>query len=318
MRTLKYFVLIVLLVRAAIGTEPEEKPQDLQQRLEQLLKNASSYLEEDEKKRQEAKAELIKIGKPAVPYLVSQLNTDNVMTRISLVHVLTEIGEDAVEELHSALETEDKLKKHRVIHILAKIGSPKSLEIFIQAAQNPDWQMRSSAAEGLGKIKGEDAQKILLELLDDPDKDVRLKAVIAMDELNDFDLIENLIRALDDKNYAVRFAASEVIGGFGAKAIPHLDEKINSADKKITKLLCIKTLGIIDDQNSIELLEKLFENEDWLIRYHAINAYSEIADSEKIPLLQKLSEDEKNQNVKDAIREGINKIRKRSKQKEEK
>lgn len=277
----------------------------------ELLKNASSYLEEDEKLRQESVAKLVEIGAPAVPYLCSRLDTDNIMEIIALTNALSKIGEPAVEELHKGLKLESEKARDLAMKILASIGSEKSVPVFKEALNSDKWVMRANAAAGLGKSKTKEARELLLGMLKNTDDDVRLRALLALADIADDEIYARTIDMLDDPSFMVRFGASEILSERGEASIPMLEKKLHSSEKLITRLLIIETLGNTKSKSAVKIIEPLMASENVLERSYAAMAFAKVAPQADIAKLEKVLETEKNFVAKKAFKRAIEAFKKR-------
>ena len=313
MKTLSAVFTVIALLEITLllhGQDENAEPKSDTEVVE-LLKKASSYLEEDEKQRKESINRLVEIGAPAVPYLCTRLTTDNVMERIALVYALTRIGEPAVEELHKLTTTEDEKTRRRVIHILGKIGSEKSLAVFKQALEDADWAIRSNAATGLGKIKSEDSRSILFTLLKDRDDNVRLKALLSLADVADDEIIQRLVDMLDDPSYMVRFGAAEVIADYGEPSVSMLDKKLKDTNKPIITMLIIETLGNTKSESAAQIIKDYIHREEPLLRAYAAAAYSKTAPTSELETLRQMLQSEKMPMTRRAIEKAIETMKKR-------
>ncbi len=307
MKTLRMLMAIVAILGTPdSGVAQDEKPEtEYDPEVVELLEKASSYLEEDAQQRKESINKLVEIGLPAVPYLCTRLDTNNVMERIALVDTLTRIGQPAVDELHRALEREEGKAKLLSMKIIAKIGSEKSLQVFKNALNSTEWAFRSNAAAGLGKIKGDEAREILLDMLDDRDDDVRLRALLSLADMADEKIVERLVDMLDDPSYIVRFGASEVIADYGEAAVPMLEKKLKKSDRLVVKLLIIETLGNTKNESAAEVVGEYLQDDSPFLRAYSAIAYSKAAHITQRRRLQEKLSKEKVPKVRKALKKAI-------------
>ncbi len=277
----------------------------------ELLDKASSYLEEDAKQREESIDKLVEIGLPAVPYLCTRINTDNVMEHIALVNTLIRIGEPALDELHRALEREEGKAKELAIKIIARIGSEKSLNIFKKALDNPKWAFRSNAAAGLGKIKTGESREILLQLLKDEDDYVRLMALLSLADMADDKIIERIVDMMDDQSFIVRFGAAEVAADYAEAAVPMLEKKLGTSGKLIVDMLIIETLGNTGSESAAAVIGNYLDDDEPLLRAYAEIAYSKTAPTSKKELVEQKLEHETDPMVRKTLERAIENFDKR-------
>jgi len=99
--------------------------------------------------------------------------------------------------------------------VLGKSGDGRAAEPLLRALEDPCWQVRYSAAEALGNLGEGRAAKPLTRLLEDSHRFVRFRAAEALGKLDDAQATEPLVRALEDPHWHVRFRAAEALGGIG-------------------------------------------------------------------------------------------------------
>lgn len=311
MKTLFIVLLIAFCMPMKSFCIEEATKVEYDPKIVELLKNASSYLEEDEKIRQESVAKLVEIGAPAVPYLCSRLDTDNIMEIIALNNALSKIGEPAVEELHKGLKLESEKARDLAMKILASIGSAKSVPVFKEALKSDKWVMRANAVAGLGKSKTKEARELLIAMLKDSDDDVRLRALLALADMPDEEMYERTIEMLDDPSFMVRFGASEILGEHGKESVPMLEKKLLSSEKLITRLLIIETLGNTKSESAVKIVEPLLASENVLERSYAAMAFAKVTPQTDISKLEKVLENENNPAAKKAFERAIEAFKKR-------
>jgi HEAT repeat protein len=311
MKTFIMIFLITLCMSLKLFCADETKKAEYDPKVVELLKNASSYLEEDEKLRQDSVAKLIEIGAPVVPYLCSRLDTDNIMEIIAITNTLSKIGEPAVEELHKGLKLESEKARDLAMKILALIGSEKSVPVFKEALKDKSWVWRANAAAGLGKSKTKEARELLLDMLKDPDDDVRLRALLSLADMPDDEIYKRTVDMLDDPSFMVRFGASEILGDRGDASVLMLEKKLAATNILITRLLVIETLGNTMSKNAAKIIEPLLSNENVLERSYAAMAFAKTAPQADIVKLEKALETEKNPKAKKAFERSIEVLKKR-------
>jgi len=295
--------------RADAGANAESE------RVIELLRKASSYLEEDAAQRKTAKQSLVEIGAPAVPYLVSRLDSTDVMERIALFDVLEKIGEPAVDALHEAFHSPKSVLEHRrVMSLIGTIGSTRSQPVFIQAAQDADWAIRTAAAAGLGKLAAQrpEARKHLTDLLTDDDWNVRLRAVLALGDAGVGDDMGPLAARLQDSHYAVRLAAAEVLGDQGHRAVGPIARRLeHKAATLVERLVCLQALGRTKHPSAAQYVEPLLIDPDLVVRTYAARTYGMTASASGLAICRSLLEEEQDVNVQQALVEAKKAIRAR-------
>lgn len=286
------------------------------ERVVELLKQASSYLEEDEPKRKAAKDALVEIGAPAVPYLVSRLDSPDVMERIALFDVLPRIGGAAVDELHTAFRNpKSPLEHRRVMSLIGTIGSARSGPVLIEATRDADWSIRAAAANGLGNIAAQDAEARppLLALLSDDDWNVRLRAVLALGDAGVGDDIATVAARLRDPHFSVRLAAAEILGDEGRRAVGAIARQLEDARAtRVERLVCLRALAQTKHPAAAVYIEPRLIDADPLVRAYAAEAYGPTAPASGVLLCRALLEEETDPTVRRALSEALDAIKARA------
>lgn len=281
-----------------------------------LLEQASSYLEEDEAKRTEAKNALVEIGAPAVPYLVSRLDSTDIMELIALDDVLTRIGEPAADALHEAFNNpRSVLERRRAMSLISAIASARSQPLFIEASADPDWSIRAAAAAGLGKLAADDpeAHRRLLALLPDGEWNVRLRVVLALGDIGAAEDIGVLAAALGDPHFSVRLAAAEILGDRGGEAVAAIAEQLERPSASlIERLTCLRALGGTGHPAAARHVEPLLIDPDPLVRVYAAEAYGLVAALSDAALCAALLEEEKDPTARRALRQAVEALQERA------
>ena len=169
---------------------------------------------------------------------------------------------------------------------LVKCNS-KSVSALIKALRNLDKNARVVAIAALGEIgkNAEPAVPILINALKDDDRDVRSIAVYSLGKIGTKSkpVIRELINALKHENNLVRLNAADALGKIGTKSEPAIKQLINA-----------------------------LEDENEFVRSGAAYALGEIGYYAKdaLPMLKKVSSQDKNLNVRLRTYSAISKITK--------
>ncbi len=206
--------------------------------------------------RHDAADAIVKIGSPAVPFLIEALKAENKQVRWRAASALGEIGAEAssaVPALIAALQDEDEYIRRIAAYALGKIGPEASAAVpdLITALQHPDRSFRLVATNALGKIGPEASAAVpdLIAALQDADAEVRLNAASALGRIGTAPetTIPALISALQDEDKYVRQGAADGLGRFGAKAktaVPALITALQDKNKYV-RLNAASALGRI-------------------------------------------------------------------------
>jgi HEAT repeats len=172
-------------------------------------------------------------------------------------------------------------ERSAAIDYLATVGKP-AVPALIQALQDSDPQVRSSAAIILGKIGPVAAQAapVLLRTIDDQDATVRSHAVQAIKKIGKQAYIPQLIAGLDSGTTWERYSAAHALRALGkdaAPAVPALTKKLQDENNWI-RVGSASALGSIGKAATpaIPALIARLQDSDETVRYSAAYALGSI------------------------------------------
>ena len=157
----------------------------------------------------------------------------------------------SILEVITALNDEDLDVRSNAADALGKIKSEAAIPSLIKLLEDKNFNVRSKAADALGKIKSEAAIPSLIKLLEDKNFNVRSKAADALGEIKSEAAIPGLIKLLKDKYSDVRCSAAIGLGEIKIQleaAIPGLIELLEDKDSSV-RSAAAKTLAGIDTGN---------------------------------------------------------------------
>src|SRR6266567_1869710 len=96
-------------------------------------------------------------------------------------------------------------------------GEP-SIEAYMAALNDPAWQVRTGAIQGLAALGARVPIETLVATLDDEDASVRAAAIRALGSLGERAPLESLVAALQDPEWLVREVAALTLGALGKRA----------------------------------------------------------------------------------------------------
>ena len=286
MRTLVVLCLFALAATAAAREPGEAAPDTLalaKMSPEELFIRASSAELQYAGDLEPARRLLVRRHGESIPYLVTELDTDQPRERIALENIFVRIGEDAVPSLVEALAREarrdDTTRGARLAaYVLARIGDPAAVHPLVELREHDEWKMRSSVADALGHLGGPEAVETLVGFLDDEDDSVRKAAAASLDraardeaELVLERAVDGLLRALEDDFYGVRYAASDALGRLGDEVVPHLAERVVRAEPR-TRMMTLRSLGLVGGRDALRAIAPHLEDDDWAVRAQAAEA----------------------------------------------
>ncbi len=172
---------------------------------------------------------LTAIGEPAVPQLLTALNSGKKETRIIVLETLAKCDYSKEIERHliDSLKDKDDSVKFYAALALEDCASPDATIPLIEAMKDGDDFVHHAATRALGRTGDPRALKVLMKFLEDPRKDEREYAMRALGELKDRRAIEPLSKLLESDDMNVYSTAAWALGEIGDTAfVTRLIEKI--------------------------------------------------------------------------------------------
>jgi HEAT repeat protein len=131
----------------------------------------NQLLNDDPELVDEARAEILEIGRPAVPLLIKALKSDKPALRYMVCEILAEIRDErALPHMINLL----KDKKEYTASIasvaaraLGRLGEPSVIPHLMEAASSPDIELRYEAINALGILRAQEAITLTLQVLTD-------------------------------------------------------------------------------------------------------------------------------------------------------
>jgi len=244
----------------------------------------NSLKDESAEVRRSAAFGLGEVGEFAVPELIEASQDQDPSVRRSAIAALGEIGtEPAVSVIYAALQDEDEDVRTSAARALGDSG----IQLAISNLQNEDWQIRRNSIEKISLIGvnasnlPEPAVQALIQALQDPDSNVRTSAASALvtfssnggEELDsDIDkalqtAIPNLIDSLENGDALARLDAIFVLGGIGnaaETAIPYIQSKLKDENWLVRYAAAVTLLKLNPkDESAVPVLAEIFANTDY-------------------------------------------------------
>lgn len=216
-----------------------------------------------------------------------------------LIDALKDEDQSVRSEAEEALDNIDwnpETIKYRISYLM-KIGDWNKIVDIGELAVDPlidilimdeDDDVRSEAAETLGKIGDVRAIPPLINRLNDEDNRVRAKVEVALEEFGEVAL-DPLIERLE---YESNFGAAKVIGKLGEFAVSPVIEALKANPSRI-KYGASNALVELGEFAVIPLTEAL-KDEDSAVKYVAADVLGRIGDDRAVePLIGSLNDDDK-------------------------
>nr|MBW4590028.1 HEAT repeat domain-containing protein [Aetokthonos hydrillicola CCALA 1050] len=170
---------------------------------------------------------------------------------------------------------------------LDQIGDKSAIPGLIQLLEHPESNVRERAADALGKIGDKSAIPGLIQLLEHPESNVRERAADALGKIGDKSAIPGLIQLLEHPESNVRERAADALRKIGDKsAIPGLIQLLEDPDRDV-RYRAAYVLGQVGHQSAIPGLIQFLEDPDRNVRYSAAYVLGKVGHQSAIPLLIK-------------------------------
>jgi HEAT repeat protein len=309
-----YLLIFTVLIVFIQGCNPIRKYEN-QKDIESLI------LELDyNKDGTSAKEALVRIGEPAIPFLIEALEKYNRKIQQISAEILIEIGVPAVKQLIDELDDDNSEISQRilVVRILGEIGDKRAVEPLIARLTDDNDEIRQLSASMLGELGNEQAIEPLLEALiaGRISEDIIIKAIdnigwqpntskgaayywVAKDKItNAADLgsvaVEPLIKKLESENEEryEKAKCTDALVEIGEPAIPFLIEALKKNNTKIQQISA-EILIEIGDPAVKHLIDELDDdNSEITQRIYVVRILGEIGDKRAVePLIKSVTDE---------------------------
>jgi HEAT repeat protein/ATP/ADP translocase len=187
-----------------------------------------------------------------------------------------------------ALQDPKATTRKLAAEILGKMQDPSAIPALTGQLGDTDANVRASVIEALKTLRAESASELIIDHLNDSDEQVRLKALSAIAQfMPDVSsaLIEKLTTLLnDDPSIAVQMQAASTLAklGFGERVVPNLMIWVYSKNVH-TRIAAIRALAEAAPHLKFPMeskpLIKALEDSSVAVRYAAIHALASFTDS---------------------------------------
>jgi len=254
-----------------------------------------------------------KLKDPAArPALQKALKDENVRVRSRAAEALGNLKDLAAQPaLQEALQTDEDARVRRsAAKALGKLKDPAArltlqdtikhegpgvrrsaadLPTLLELLKDKDAGKRSTAAQGLGKLKDPAVWPALQEALKDEDAGVRYWVVEALGNLKDPAARPALQESLQDKDAKVRRSAAEALGNLKDPAAwPALQATLQDEDPEVrwSAAEALRNLNLKDLAVRRAWQQALHQHQDASVRWNAAKALGNLKDPADLPALQ--------------------------------
>jgi len=229
---------------------------------EHLLRVAMS----DQPNAGKAWAELKQQGTNALPYLLTRLDSPNVLVRAKTEELIDHLGTNSIPALIAGIDhaANDEIARLCCFFLArfdekARAGIPHVLPLLNRDVTRP------VAFYTLGHLRAREAFAPAMQVQRTERELVRLRATQALGRLGDKRAIPKLIIALDDEIYDVRYAAEDALVAFGKSSIGPLRSVYAKASPRARPHI-LEALARLKDRHALRWAEKEYRRDDPLVR----------------------------------------------------
>ncbi len=230
--------------------------------IEQLLRRSIS----DRPDAQAASDELKKRGGEVLPYLLTRLDSPEVLVRVRAEDVIDHLGTNAVPLLIAGIDHARNDEVARLCcYFLARFNEKARAAIPHVLPLINRQKTRTTAYYTLGHLRAHEAFAPAMKALDSQQELVRLRATQALGKIGDRRATAKLIGMLDDELWDVRYAAEDGLVAFGRSSIGPLRAAYAKASPR-AKAHLLEALAKLGDKHAVSWAREFYKKDDPLVR----------------------------------------------------
>lgn len=256
-------------IAAAVSPTPQTHmrlyqiaPVDTHNPLEQLLRRAIS----DQPDAQSATDELKKRGAEVLPYLLTRVDSPEVLVRVKAEEIIDNLGTNAVPLLIDGIDHAKSDDMARLCcYFLARFNEKARAAIpHVLPLLNRE-KTRSVAFYTLGHLRAHEAFAPALKALDSHQELVRLRATQVLGRIGDRRATPKLIGALGDELWDVRYAAEDGLVNLGKQSVGPLRRAFAKASPRAQPHI-LEALAKLGDSHALAWARTFYKDSDPLVR----------------------------------------------------
>jgi HEAT repeat protein len=235
---------------------------DPQHPIERLLRRSLS----DKTDAGAAWDELKKRGAEALPYLLTRLDSPDVLVRAKTEELIDYLGTNSVPCLIAGVDAAKNDEVARLCcYFLARFNEKASAAIpHVLPLLNRE-KTRVVAFYTLGHLRAREAFEPALAALTDPKEGIRLRAAQALGRIGDRRATSKLLGALDDELWDVRYAAEDALVAFGRPSVAPLRSAFAKASPRARPHI-LEALAKLGDKHALAWARSVYRKDDPLVR----------------------------------------------------
>ena len=181
------------------------------------------------------------------------------------------VNQTRLDDLLKTLTFGDDESREAAVQEMSRPGDAFVEPLAALLTGSQDAEARWWAARALAETGGEAATGPLVKALDDVDADVRACAALALGHIGAGLAAPALVARLADDSAFVAGIAADALSMIGPPALEALITAIE-APQAGARLLAVRAMGCIGDEQAIEPLCRLLDDPSYLVRYHVEEA----------------------------------------------
>ncbi|MDZ4742501.1 MAG: HEAT repeat domain-containing protein [Verrucomicrobiota bacterium] len=182
--------------------------------------NRSPSNEQEKAESNAAAKELKENPLKHLPYLISRMDSKNIIPRILVEQMVDQIKDEAIPALTTGLESENIDIVRTCLFYLARLNGQTAIPRIVKLAENP--KLAGNCLYTLANLKAPAAYPFAMKYSHDPRENVRIRAAQALAYCPEMAATNRLVKMLNDPYFSVRYAAQESLIKKGPSILPTL------------------------------------------------------------------------------------------------
>ena len=269
-----------LSLRRPVGLSKLDSNSEIQKIIEESMKELGI---EDSQLQIKAQSKLRYLGKPALPYILEGLHSDNPKVRKCCVSLLANRGSVAVPYLSDAVRTDsDKFIRFDAAHYLGQIFDPNAVPALLIALEDKEYYVQIGAANALGFLRDKRAFEPLREILENTNANGQVRhaaaeAILRIEKEEGSKVIQAAI--IKDKNDSMRNNFNAVLKSYGETGYwpPDLLDLYQLTKDADT------LAGESFSETEIKKLLEYIDSSYWSVSSGCLNALAKLKASKTVP-----------------------------------
>lgn len=207
--------------------------------------------------------------------------------RASIIMALGMMASDKLLPVfQSSLRDDDPRVRANAIEAIEVLKSGSIVGILQPYLDDPSNRVRANVAKAIWKYGDFDVSTTLQDMLKDKDKWYRASAAYAIGETGDGKFLWQLSRCLKDEDPDVRRNATNAMRKLNLKsALPHVEPMLNDPNFDVRVEAALAIARCAPDSAVDLLVQKLSEEENFIVQATIISCLGQLGDTEVVPLM---------------------------------